>query len=73
MLRTKLDALFERLTDTALGAQIFQFLSDSAFGFAEIARWPVGARRVFDRTFNRPLASSVQLLTSSKESAPEVR
>ena len=62
MLRTKLDALFERLADTALGAQILQFLSDSTFGFARIIRRPVGARRVFDRIFNRPIASTVQIL-----------
>lgn len=62
MLRTKLGALFERLADTKLGAQIFQFLSDSAFGFAKIIRRPVGARRVFDRIFNRPIASTVQFL-----------
>lgn len=62
MLRTKLDSVFERLADTKLGAQVFQFLSDSAFGFARIIRRPVGARRVFDRIFNRPIASTVQFL-----------
>jgi hypothetical protein len=62
MLRTKLDAFFERLADTTLGAQFFQFLSDTAFGFAKIIRRPVGVRRVFDRTLNRPIASTVQFL-----------
>lgn len=62
MLRTKLDAFFERLADTTLGSQIFQFLSDSAFGFAKIIRRPVGARRIFDRYLNRPIASTVQFL-----------
>ncbi len=62
MLRTKLDALFERLADTALGAQICQFLSDSAFGFAKIIRRLVVARRIFDQIFNRPIASTVQFL-----------
>jgi len=62
MIRTKLDSIFERLADTALGAQIFQFLSDSAFGFAKVIRRPVGVRRVFDRLFNRPIASTVQFL-----------
>jgi hypothetical protein len=62
MLRTKLDALFERLADTKLGAQIFQFLSDAAFGFARIVRRPVGARRVFDRILSPPIASTVQFL-----------
>ena len=62
MLRTNLDSLFERLADTRLGAQFFQFLSDTAFGFAKVIRRPVGARRVFDRIFNRPIASTVQFL-----------
>ncbi len=62
MLRTKLDAFFERLADTTLGSQIFQFLSDSAFGFAKIIRRPVGARRIFDRYLNRSIASTVQFL-----------
>lgn len=62
MLRSKLDSLFERFADTTLGAQIFQFLSDTAFGFAKVIRRPVGIRRVFDRILNRPIASTVQLL-----------
>jgi hypothetical protein len=60
MLRTTLDGWFERLADTALGAQIFQFLSDTASGFANVIRRPAGVRRVFDRIFNRPIASAVQ-------------
>jgi hypothetical protein len=60
MLRTKLSAFFERLADTTLGSQIFQFLSETAFGFARIVRRPVGARRIFDRIFQRPIASIVQ-------------
>src|SRR5215467_15281620 len=62
MLREKLDALFERFADTALGIQIFKFLSDAAFGFAEIIRRPVGLRRVFDRILERPIASATQFL-----------
>jgi hypothetical protein len=62
MLRTKINALFERLADTTLGSQIFQFLSETAFGLAKIARRPVGARRVFDRIFEGPIASVVQWL-----------
>jgi hypothetical protein len=60
MLRSKIDALFERLADTTLGSQFLQFLSDTAFGFAAIIRRPVGARRVFDRIFEGPIASIVQ-------------
>jgi hypothetical protein len=62
MLRTKLDALFEEFADTELGSQIFKFLSDAAFGLAEIFRRPVGFRRVFDRIFQRPITSTVQFL-----------
>jgi len=62
MLRTKFDSLFERLADTTLGAQVLQFVSDSAFGFAKVIRRPLGARRVFDRILNRPIASAVQTL-----------
>jgi hypothetical protein len=62
MLRAKIDALFERLADTALGSQIFKFLSDTAFGFAEIIRRPVRLRTVFDRILQRPIASAVQFL-----------
>ncbi|HJZ97028.1 MAG TPA: catalase family protein [Candidatus Solibacter sp.] len=61
-LRSNLDSLFERLADTKLGAQILQFISDSAFGFAKVIRRPVGLRKVFDRTLNRPIASTVQFL-----------
>jgi hypothetical protein len=60
MLRTKLDAVFERLADTTMGAQILQFVSDTAFGSARVLRRPVGARRIFDRIFERPIASIVQ-------------
>ena len=62
MLRTKLNAFFERLADTTLGSQIVQFLNDTAFGFARIVRRAVGARRIFDRILGRPIASTVQLL-----------
>jgi hypothetical protein len=62
MLREKLDGFFERFADTALGSQIFKFLSDTAFGFAEIIRRPTGLRRVFDRTLQRPITSVVQFL-----------
>src|SRR5215469_12595491 len=61
-MREKLDAFFERLADTALGVQFFKFLSDTAFGFAEIIRRPTSLRRVFDRTLQRPIASVVQFL-----------
>jgi hypothetical protein len=62
VLRTKLTAFFERLADTTLGAQIFQFLSEMGFGFARIIRRPVGARRLFDRILSPAIASIVQAL-----------
>jgi hypothetical protein len=57
-----LDALFEKFADTAIGSQITQFVSDTAFGFASIIRRPVRIRRIFDRTLEPPIASVVQLL-----------
>jgi hypothetical protein len=62
MLRVKLDVFFERFADTKLGSQIFQFLSEVGFGFARVVRRPVGIRVVFDRIFERPIASIVQWL-----------
>jgi len=61
MLRTKLNALFERLADTTIGSQIFQFLSETAFGFARIIRRPVGVRRIFDQILAPLIAFVVQL------------
>src|SRR6516162_10553451 len=57
-----LDAFFERFADTTLGSQISKFLSDTAFGFAEIIRRPMGLRPVFDRTLQHPITSVVQFL-----------
>lgn len=62
MLRDTRDSWFERAADTALGAQFFEFVSDTAFSFARVLRRPVGVRRAFDRIFERPLASAVQFL-----------
>ena len=65
MLRTTLDAWFERVADTTIGAQFLQFVSDTAFGFARVLRRSVGARRVFDDIFQRPIASVVQFLKNA--------
>lgn len=60
MLREKLDSAWERLADTTLVSGILQFASDTAYGFAGIARQRTGIRRIFDKFFQRPIAAVTQ-------------
>lgn len=60
MLRGKIDAVFERVADTALGSVVFQFINDTVFGLATIVRRPVGILAIFDKFLKRPIASIVQ-------------
>jgi len=73
MLRSTLDALFERFGDTNLGAAILQFLSDVAFGFAKIVRRPLGLRRFFDNTLESPIRAFVQMLKNLFRSNPHMK
>lgn len=59
-LRARIEAVFERWADTVFVSGVLQLVSDTAFGLARIGRRQTGARAVFDRLFERPIAAAVQ-------------